>query len=111
MSFSDNKQCLVETTTGANSNDKSKQLRIRVKLENKGNYIATYAALYVDSFYKNLKSVWIVRTDLTPNECFERIRENFTEEDRCFVVDITQRNRQGWLPSNAWEWIKIRDNQ
>lgn len=56
-----------------------------------------------------MESVWLVNTDLSPNECFERLRENFGSEDRCLVIDVTSRSRQGWLPSKAWDWIKEND--
>ena len=56
-----------------------------------------------------MESVWLIHTDLRPNECFERIRDNFSSEDTYFVVEITHQDRQGWLPSTAWEWIKEND--
>lgn len=56
-----------------------------------------------------LESVWIVKTELSPNECFERLKENIDKNDYCFIVDITGKERQGWLPSKAWEWIRIND--
>lgn len=57
-----------------------------------------------------LESVWIVKTELSPNDCFERIREKLTDDDRCFIVDITNQKRQGWLPTNGWVWIKNNDD-
>ena len=74
-----------------------------------------YSSLYEairncgSKWWHYMESVWLVRTELSPNECFERLRENFCTEDCCFVVDITQQNRQGWLPSKAWDWIKEND--
>ena len=56
-----------------------------------------------------MESVWLVYTDKSPNECYERLRENFDIEDRCLVIDITQQDREGWLPSKAWDWIKEND--
>lgn len=61
------------------------------------------------AWWHHIESVWIVKTDMSPRDCFNRIRECFTEEDCCFVVDITQQPREGWLPANAWKWI--RDNE
>lgn len=75
-----------------------------------------YAPLYEaikncgDKWWHYLESVWLVHTNLTPNECFERLRENFDTGDRCFVVDITNQQRQGWLPSKAWDWIKANND-
>lgn len=56
-----------------------------------------------------LESVWLVHTNLSAKECFERLRENLDSGDRCMVVDITNQQRQGWLPSKAWDWIKAND--
>lgn len=56
-----------------------------------------------------MESVWIVKTEISPQECFNRIRESIMEGDRCFIVDITKCSRQGWLPSNAWAWIKEKE--
>lgn len=56
-----------------------------------------------------LGSVWIVRTDLTPAQCYERLRPNIDDNDYLFVVDISRQQRQGWLPTDAWEWIKTND--
>lgn len=75
-----------------------------------------YAPLYEaikncgDKWWHYLESVWLVHTDLTPNECFERLRENLDTGDRCLVVEITNQQRQGWLPSKAWDWIKANNN-
>lgn len=69
MSFSDNKQCRVEVTPDLESCDASKQLKLRIKLENKGNYIATHAALYVDCFYKKRDSEGsFVINEITPKQ-------------------------------------------
>lgn len=75
-----------------------------------------YAPLYEaikkcgDKWWHYLESVWLVHTNLSPNECFERLRENLDGGDRCLVVHITSQQRQGWLPTKAWEWIKANDN-
>ena len=58
------------------------------------------------TWWHYLESVWLVRTDLTPNECYERIKPSIEEDDNVFIVEITGQNRQGWLPSKAWEWIR-----
>ena len=67
MTYKDNKQCLVEVES-PDSSDSSKQQRIRIKLENKGNYIATHAALYVDCFYKKRGDGTFVQNDITPKQ-------------------------------------------
>lgn len=74
-----------------------------------------YATLYESIkqcgsvWWHYLDSVWIIRTDLSPAQCFERVHPNMDNNDYLFIVDITQRSRQGWLPTDAWEWIKTND--
>ena len=69
MSYIDNKQCCVEVNPDVESGDASKQLRLRIKLENKGNYMATHAALYVDCFYKKRSSEGsFVINEITPKQ-------------------------------------------
>lgn len=67
MSYIDSKQCRVEMES-PDSSDSSKQQRIRIKLENKGKYIATYAALYVDSYFKKRDDGSFVQHDITPKQ-------------------------------------------
>lgn len=74
-----------------------------------------YAPLYEaikncgSDWWHYMESVWIVKTTISPQECFNRIREIITDGDRCFIVDITKQPRQGWLPTNAWNWIKEKE--
>lgn len=64
----DDKKPYIEVLSLENdSSDDSRSIRIRVKLENKGNYIANHAALYVDSFFKKREvSEEYVKTEFTP---------------------------------------------
>ncbi|MBQ2883651.1 MAG: hypothetical protein IJE43_07780 [Alphaproteobacteria bacterium] len=53
-----------------------------------------------------LESTWLVDTNISVDECVNRLRQTMDTDDNLLVVDITGRPRQGWLPSKAWEWIK-----
>lgn len=59
-----------------------------------------------DHWWHYLKSIWIVHTNLSPQECYDRIRDNIDSHDYLLVIDITGQKRQGWLPSKAWTWLK-----
>ena len=64
-----NKQCMVEVKSGTESSDSGSEIRIRVKLENKGNYIASHAALFVDTIYKKReKEETYVKSEFTPKQ-------------------------------------------
>ena len=71
-----------------------------------------YSSLYEsikacgDHWWHYLQSIWIVHTSLSPQQCYERIRDNIDDQDHLFIVDITGQTRQGWLPSKAWSWLK-----
>ena len=56
-----------------------------------------------------MESVWIVKTDNTPNSYVDMLKDKIDKEDRLFVVDISHQKRQGWLLSKAWDWIKAND--
>lgn len=56
-----------------------------------------------------LDSVWLIQTNLTPQDCYDRLRDNIDNNDRLLIIDITNQNRQGWLPSKAWEWIRANN--
>lgn len=45
-------QCIEIITQGSESSDSVNEIRIRVKLENSGNYIANHAAIFIDTYYK-----------------------------------------------------------
>lgn len=63
-----------------------------------------------DKWWHYMESVWLVHTNLSPTDSFNRLKEYFTQDDTCFIVNITGQERQGWLTSKAWDWIKINDN-
>jgi hypothetical protein len=37
---------------------------------------------------------------------YNRLRKVIHEDDNIFIVEINIKNRQGWLPSKIWDWIK-----
>lgn len=63
-----------------------------------------------DKWWHYMDSLWLVHTNLSPDECSHRLQEEIDKSDHLLVVDITNQHRQGWLPSKAWEWIKSNNN-
>ena len=64
-----NNQCMVEVNSGTESSDAGSEIRIRVKLENKGNYIANHAAMFIDTVYKKRdKEESYVKSEFTPKQ-------------------------------------------
>ena len=56
------------------------------------------------SYYHLLKSAWLISTKKTTQEAYDKLKPHIDDNDHIFVSKIT--NRQGWIPNDAWEWIK-----
>lgn len=83
------------------------------------NYIVVYELknklIDYSKFYENLKNVpawahyiencWLIRTTDTPQGLDDKIRPHMSSEDRLLIIEVTS-NYKGWLPHEAWEWIK-----
>jgi hypothetical protein len=37
---------------------------------------------------------------------YSRLKKKVREDDSIFVVELNMENRQGWLPTEVWEWIQ-----
>lgn len=82
---------------------------ITYDLKNKDkNYEALYEQIKQCGSYwwHYLDSVWIIQSDKTISECHNLIKSQMDDNDRLFIVEITNQKYQGWLPSTAWEWLK-----
>ncbi len=83
--------------------------------------IVTYnlkgAATAYTQFYETLKSqgqwwhylpsTWLIYTNFTPQQVYEAARPHLQTNDHLFVATL-QNGYNGWLPKDAWEWIKAR---
>lgn len=63
-----------------------------------------------DNFHV-LGSTWLLSSDLPVNNLAEQIRRHMDEKDNLFVVNITGKERQGWLPKTAWQWLKDKESK
>ena len=54
-----------------------------------------------------LDTTWLIHTNNhNASQIADIIHSNMQEGDRLFVVQIDGQQRNGWLPREAWEWIK-----
>lgn len=53
-----------------------------------------------------LDSTWIIVTNLTIDECVNKIHSVMDNDDSLFIVNISGQSYKGWLPKKAWEWLK-----
>src|SRR5438876_5303744 len=51
-----------------------------------------------------LQSTWLLATDETPAEIWDRIRSTIRKQDFLLIIEVRD-NAQGWLPKQAWDWI------
>lgn len=56
-----------------------------------------------------LESTWVIKLDavnsLTTQKASSQLRKFIDTKDSLFVVDITGKERDGWLQKSFWEWI------
>ncbi len=74
-----------------------------------------YTTLYeaIKSFgvwWHYLGSTWIIKTSQSVSQVSELIRQRLDTNDYLIVVDITGKERDGWLPQKAWDWIRDNNN-
>jgi hypothetical protein len=58
------------------------------------------------SSWHYLDSTWLVDTPLTVQQASDWIRTAMDDNDKLLVLDITGDAHAGWLPQDAWDWIK-----
>lgn len=71
-----------------------------------------YTSLYskiesLGSAIRILKSVWLINvTDKSANEISSALREVMDDKDLLYVVKNDSFDRQGWMHSSNWKWLK-----
>jgi hypothetical protein len=58
------------------------------------------------TWWHYIESTWIIKTEKSIEDWYNKIRATTDSNDSFIIVDITKQNRQGWLPQKAWEWIR-----
>jgi len=83
--------------------------------------IVTYnlkgAATSYTQFYESLKaqgawwhympSTWLIFTNKTPEEMTAALRTHIQTGDHLFIGTL-QDGYNGWLPKDAWDWLKLK---
>ncbi|MBI4706379.1 MAG: hypothetical protein HY761_00435 [Candidatus Omnitrophica bacterium] len=68
-----------------------------------------YDGLFVEikkspKWWHFLESTWIIATDETPSQIWNRLIANLDKNDYLLIIEVKD-NVQGWLPKEAWDWI------
>lgn len=61
-----------------------------------------------DCWQHPIESAWIVKVSdsMSVDGITSKLRETLDAKDCIFVVDITGKPYQGWLPRSFWNWMK-----
>jgi hypothetical protein len=72
--------------------------------------VAELEALFnnATSWYRYAPNCWILWTNGTALSWYNFLAPHITKDDYMFIVELNMRNYYGWLPKNAWDWIKER---
>ena len=67
------------------------------------------ALQHVGEWWHYLDDTWLISTQETANQLYNRVAPSFFNTDRILIVQITPNaTTQGWLTHDAWEWLKQR---
>lgn len=61
---------------------------------------------HIGAWWHYLDSTWLIVTSESLKELSQRIRDKIDTNDHLLVFDITDKDYYGWLPKDAWKWIK-----
>jgi len=59
-------------------------------------------------WFHPLESVWFLRpllNILSATDISTTLRDDMDNNDSLFVVEISGKDRQGWMPKTAWKWL------
>lgn len=73
----------------------------------KGRYEELFKALESSrSWWHYLDSTWLVVTHESANQLTKRLSSSLNKEDSLLVMQVVGSSHDGWLPQEAWDWIK-----
>lgn len=61
---------------------------------------------HIKNWWHYIPNAYIFITSLTTYELQEEIRKQLPSNSNFIIFDITEREYSGWLPREAWDWIK-----
>lgn len=72
-----------------------------------------YSSLYKvlksgGTWWHHLDSTWLIETSEQPVVWYNKISSHVDANDNILIIQV-QKNYQGWLPEEAWKWIRERN--
>ena len=52
-----------------------------------------------------LESTWIIKTHLTIQQVTDKVKSKMDDNDSLLVIEV-KNNYSGWLPKDAWEYLR-----
>ena len=73
-----------------------------------------YKALYeqiksYEFWWHHMESIWLISTIRRLEEVSAALKKHLDDNDNLLVVDVTGRNRAGWLTRKAWDWMTVHN--
>ena len=59
----------------------------------------------IKPWWHYLSNTWIVISPNNATEIYNKLKPHLDSNINIFIVEIGK-DRQGWLPKKAWDWIK-----
>jgi hypothetical protein len=83
-------------------------LLVGYDLNKQKDYPAIWSALEeMGTWWHHLDSTWLVRTEMTPVQLRNALREHIDSDDELLVIDVTGRSWAGaGFSSRAYDWLK-----
>ena len=63
------------------------------------------------AWWHHLDSTWIVVSSKTPAQAWTSLAPTLDQSDHCLIIDITGDTYNGWLPKQAWDWMRSNVDQ
>jgi len=62
---------------------------------------------YSTEWWHFLQNTWLIQSNHSADTVGNGLLQYITTNDRLLVIDV-RGNGQGWLPKEAWDWIRAR---
>jgi hypothetical protein len=62
-------------------------------------------------WYRYTPNCWIVWTSSSAERWYERLRPYIKDDDSMLIVKIDPSDRQGWVSTRVWQWLKDHEEE